>query len=310
MGHWTVFCAITHAPIRGRCVGIWTKPNKYDDPYSHENIASIFYRGVYDTYGRIEYDKDQNFVNLIDPKDDEDGPSMFIMESVFDEMLSFGISNFGHGVGDGSAFSESDLTGFNLKKLGFRLLEEKSADERYKHIYVHDSEPDKQIWSDDTWIRVKLKNGKLKEHIYDWKSFAKLFPEVDYSYLKNTWYELNVIETTYEAFRKTIIRWEEKDLHIREFPENKELKNNIDFLIKSWKDQLCNNMGIDASIIPHMADEDYRKELAKVFRVRGFMQANNIKLGQRFASGPQDGNDEAFKKLKHLFDIARKTLRE
>lgn len=37
MGHWIVFCAITHAPIHGRCVGIWTTRDRYASEYEPDS---------------------------------------------------------------------------------------------------------------------------------------------------------------------------------------------------------------------------------------------------------------------------------
>ena len=253
MGHWIVFCAITHAPIHGRCVGIWTTRDRY-------------------AYGRIDLDKDQNYTELI-PQDR--GPDLFILESVYNELDKFSIGRHGYSIIKGTAWEDSDISQFNLEKIGFKVCGV-SPDPRYKTILRHDTEPNKEIWSDGTWIKLKIGENKIRDSIHFWPEFQKHFPNVDYSYLQID-NELNRIER----------RWDEYSF----IPDIHQIKRKL---------------LIDKKLIPFLKFPDFREKLAKVLRVRKFMYANNLKFGPRFLGGPQDGNYQAWLKLKKLMSVAQK----
>lgn len=271
MGHWIVFCAITHAPIHGRCVGIWTTRARYASAYEPDSPETIFYRGNYDTYGRIDLDKDQKYTELI-PQDR--GPDLFILESVYNELDKFSIGGHGHSIIKGTAWEDSDISQFNLEKIGFKVCGV-SPDPRYKTILRHDTEPNKEIWSDGTWIKLKIGGNRIRDSIYHWPEFKKYFPNVDYSYLQIS-KELNLIEQRWNKYSDKSAALLERDLLI------------------------------DKKLIPFLQFPDFRQELAKVLRVRNFMYANNLKFGPRFLGGPQDGNYQAWLKLKKLMTVAQK----
>lgn len=277
MGHHAVFCAITHAPITGgRCVAIWTNPSKYHDDYTGEVASSIFYHGEYDTYGRLEFDKDQKYTELLSDQD-VDQPSMFILESVYDEVLKISTGKYGDGINDGSAYENSDISSYCLELLGFKESKDKSGIDRYERVFTHESEKDKKVYSDGTWIVIN-DNGKHITNIYNFEEFSKHFPNVDYAILKNTSHELILVEKEYFKFKPLgIDKWDEY-----------------------MQVGVCERLNISIDMFDHLKDPDFRKEVANVMRIYWFMQSNNLKFGYRFLGGPQDGNFEAHKKLHRI----------
>lgn len=289
MGHWTVFCAVTHAPIYDRCVAAWTTPPKYDREYYSDIFNSVFYRGVYDTYGRLDFDSGQKYYDHLSEQQLKN-PSLFILESVYDEILKFGVDSLGHSVNDGSAFENSDVTSHALSLLGFQFAGIDRDRERYNYIYVHDSNPSIKIFSDGTWV-ILQKGKKLYENIFTFKEFQKHFPSIDYSVLKTTSFELMDIENAWGDYHS-----------IQSLSQKTDYCENYEFT------EFFRRLNISQSLIPYMEDVEFRKKLADTKRVERFMRTNNLKFGYRFLGGPQDGNIKAHKKLCQLMNIARKTI--
>lgn len=291
MGYHSVFCAITHAPIRGgdRCVAIWTQPPPYRDEFSSEQAASIFFSGEYDNYGRIEIDPDHKLADILN---DEmlANPSMFIAESVYATLLTFSISKCGHTVNSGTAYANSDLTAYLLLKLGFVEDPDKVPDEpRYNRKFTHPSASTKCIHSDGRWGH--LVHRKKTTPIYYCEHLEKYFPNVDYSYAHNTPTELVAIDSAWDKF------CEEYDAE--DYKGNTALSK----FIEMQKDSLCERLNITSNLFPLLENQEFRQELAKVHRISRFMYANNLKFGYRFHSGPQDGNFDAHTKLTELMQM-------
>jgi len=252
----------------------------------------------YDDYGRLDFDPDQKFLDLID-EDDKNVPSMFILESVFNELDCFSTDKFGDGINGGSAYENSDQNAYNLKLLGFTELKKKSSDKRYDRIFVHASDDTKQIYSDGTWIRIHPGKGeKIIDNIYNWKDFIKHFPDVDYTILHNTSTELNRLESEYYTLEKDSVTALIKKLKLV-IPETFDPK-----ILGYETERFCEWNHITPNMFEYMEDEDFRKKVAKIARVYWFMYANNLKFGHRFHGGPQDGNFQALKKLRDLMDLA------
>lgn len=298
MGHWTVNCAITHLPIGSdRCVAIWCKPKKYDDGFSGMIANTIFYRGTYDTYGRIDIDKNEKYQELV-TKEMRDSPSMFILESVFDALDNFAVGRWGDTINKGSAYENSSIYSYCLEILGFVKQEKESSDSRYKYVYKHSSEPNKEIWSDDQWIRI-IDGDKKYESIYNWKDFEKHYPNVDYTYLHNTASELVELEKEYAKQMEFNNLFED----VRENLVDGDVKNALS-VFKSGI--FCERIGISEEMFPYLVNEDFRKAVAKVMRVYCFMYANNQKFGYRFHGSPQEGNLQAAIKLHKMMGDAIK----
>lgn len=298
MGHWNVNCAITHLPIGSdRCVAIWTKPRKYDDGYMGMNAITPFYRGTYDTYGRIDIDKKEKYQELITEKM-RDEPSMFILESVFDALDTFAVGKWGDTINKGSAYENSNIYSYCLELLGFVKQEKESGDIRYKYVYKHSSEPNKEVWSDEQWI--KINDGKKKyESIHYWKEFEKHYPNVDYTILHNTWSELLELEREYNKQKELndFIGGVRKQLPKKDKESIYNIRNEI----------FCERFGISEEMFPYLVNEDFRKAVAKIMRVNHFMYANNLKFGYRFHGSPQEGNLQAAIKLHAMMGKAIKT---
>ena len=288
MGHWNVFCAITHMSIGGgdRCVAVWASPREFQDQYSGLAPKSIFYRGTYDSYGRIEFDKDQKYRELI-TEDMMAAPSMFILESVYDELNNFAIGKYGDGSNTGSVYDNGNLNSYSLELIGFEKQKNESTDPRYKIIYKHSSEPDKEVWSDGQWIEIH--NGsKIDRSIYGWDKFEKHFPNVDYSILHNNPSELLNLEKNYSQYKKDCEFWRELGKKMRPYQIS----------------TFCEHNFVSPEMIPYLEHEDFRREVAKLVRVYWFMYANNLKFGYRFHGGPQDGNLNATIKLHDMLGKA------
>lgn len=294
MGHWSVFCAITHAPIIERCVAIWTKPRKYDDEFRGEIANSIFHRGTYDTYGRLEFDKNQKYHEHLTERDLVT-PSMFIMESVYDSIIQGPVIGKYDTVNDGSAYLNSDISAYALDILGFKELEDTSTDERYKRIFVHETEPNKQIWSDGTRIRIKKKRAKkLVDGVHDFQTLSEHFPNVNYDKVKNVSYHLFGINRKIHSNEQKHLLYDNLDKEVSK-------------LFMGCEDErFLEELNITENLIPYLKDDQFRVELSNVFKVYRFMYANNLKFGYRFSGGPQDGNIDAHKMLCDLMQIAHK----
>lgn len=301
MGHWNVNCAITHLPIGSdRCVAIWCKPKEYDDGFSGMIADTIFYRGTYDTYGRIDIDANEKYQELVTAEMLKN-PSMFILESVFDALDDFAVGRWGDTINKGSAYENSSIYSYCLELLGFVKQEKESSDSRYKYVYKHSSESNKEIWSDEQWIKI-VDGDKKHESIYNWKDFEKYYPNVDYTYLHDTAYELVELE--------------------REYSEHMEYVNLIENVKKQLKEDklkefhsvrcemFCERIGISEEMFPYLVNEDFRKAVAKVMRVYLFMYANNQKFGYRFHGSPQEGNLQAAVKLHKMMGDAIKNKKK
>lgn len=299
MGHWSVFCAVTHTPITcGRCVAVWTKPDRYDDGFNPENIHSIFYRGEYDTYGRLEFDGDQPYLDHL-TNDELDTPSMFISEVVFDKLMDFSVDRYGHGIGDGSAYASADITPYTLELLGFERSDpDKLINIFHDHVFCHETEPAKKLYSDGRSIKL-LDSGQEVPYIYYFKDFEKHFPSVDYGVIKNMSSELCYIRSKVWQYNFTRKKYSVLEAITGE-----------DSFIKSFREETCRHLGITEVLFQYINDENFQVELAKAMRVRKFMYANNLKFGYRFWGGPQDGNIQAHDKLVELVKLANADYHE
>lgn len=298
MGHFRKFCAITHLPIAcgERCIGIWTgddEKNKmvdlYYEPYS---FRSLYYRGTYDDYGRLEFDENQKYVDLISSEDIENGPDVFILESVFDAM-NFAVCSNGDGIGDGSGWNSGYISSHSLEQLGFTKIKE-SYHDRYKHTYTHTSNSELLVLSDGKWIEIydKTKNAITIKYCMGWRGFEKLFPDVDYSYLNNNTQEYITLSDGISEMGGDAL-----------FSLGDIVKDLINMTYTSW----ARNMGMSVDLLKLIfIDHEARKECGKIIRVRRFMQSMNIQFGHSFDGGPQDGNFEAVLKYKKLLNVAIK----
>ncbi len=307
MGHWNLFCAVTHATIGGgdRCVGIWATEPKFYQTWNGNIAITPFYRGVYDSYGRVEVDEDEPHQDLIPiekegERDLSKDVSMVIREDVFDAILKSGsVGHYGSGCSNGSAFEESFPNKYNLIKLGFTYKGE-SKDSRYRNIYVHESEPNIEVWSDNEYSKVMSLDGKvIGDYLFSIEKFSKYFPKIDYTELKNTWFELNEIESEYFGNKENY-----------ETFSDEVSKRLLSLTLGHINANTCERFRISKDLYKFLDNADFRVKVAEIQRVYRFMYANNLKFGHRFWGGPQDGNEYAFLKLNEIHNMVAEETRK
>ncbi len=291
MGHHKSYCAVTHVPIRDRCVAIWTKPrHKELDVYYSEPAASPFIRGSTDTYGDIDPDEDQRPLMAGLTKEQlENRPTLFIDEVVYDRILNIGLTAFGDGVGSGTALDNGDLDNYNLNLLGFELQDYKSGYDRYTQVLKHPDFPNLSIFSDGTWSKIKLASGKMAEHVYYPKELVKYFPGLDLSPLR--------ICDTLNTVNKNLLVLSKK---------NKLIEKALE-LIPFYENQACRDLNIDKQFLDlRNTIPDINQHIANAMKVSRFMSVNCIKFGPQFKGGVQEGNMQAHKELCKLMVMAHK----
>lgn len=291
MGHHKSYCAVTHVPIRNRCVAIWTKTrHNAIDVYYSEPAASPFIRGSTDTYGNIDPDEDQRPLMVGLTKEQlEDRPTLFIDEVVYDNILNIGITAFGDGVGSGLATDNGDLDNYNLKLLGFELQDYKSGYERYTQVLKHPDYPNLSIFSDGSFSKIKLSSGKMAEHVYYPKDLLKYFTGLDLKPLK--------ICATLNTVNKNLLVLSKENKLIEKSP----------VLIAFYENQVCWNLNIDKQFLDlRNTIPDINQHIANAMKVSRFMAINCIKFGPQFKGGVQDGNMQAHKELCKLMVLAHK----